>query len=111
MDIGVNEFEFWNMTIAEVKRAVDSFNRVEKGRLKEKATFDYIMADLIGKSVARIANANNEYPAISEVYPTLFDGVAVQEQKQERKDEISSIRFQQFVQSFNSRYKGVNNEK
>ena len=79
--------------------------RCYKDKSKEKAVFDYIMADLIGKSVARIYDNKLQYPDISEVYPQLFDSVAIQEQKQEKADELSAIRFKLFAESFNKKFK------
>lgn len=48
LDEGIKEQEFWNMTLAEVIRAVESNRRVYKQKAQEKASYDYILADLIG---------------------------------------------------------------
>lgn len=61
------------MTIAELERAIDSKKRVQKQQAQEKANYDYILADLIGRSISRIYNSSNKMPDISAVYPTLFD--------------------------------------
>ena len=71
---------------------------------KDKATFDYLLADLIGKSVSRIYNSSNKLPDISEQYPSLFDSIEIQEKKQERKDELSALRFKLFAESFNKKF-------
>ena len=73
LDYGISENEFWNMTLSELTRAIESKKRVDKVRLQEKANFDYILANLIGKSISRIYSSSNKMPDISEVYPTLFD--------------------------------------
>ena len=73
------------MTIAELERATESRARVEKRRAQERATYDYILADLIGKSVSRIYNSSNHMPDISEAYPTLFDSEEIEEKKEEQK--------------------------
>lgn len=86
------------MTIAELTRAIESKQRIETKRAKEKASFDYILADLIGRSVARIHSSSNKLPTIAEAYPSLF--VA------EEKDKLSAIRFKKFASSFNKRLKG-----
>lgn len=88
------------MTFAEIERAIDSNVRVEKQREKEKAVNDYILADLIGKSIARIYSATNKMPSIEEAYPTLFDA----SNKQAQQDNISAIRFRQFAESYNKRW-------
>lgn len=66
------------MTLAEVVRW-------EKGaifRLKAKAQFDYILADLIGISVGSKFSDKIEYPTIEKAYSGLFD-----EQKEEHNNE------------------------
>lgn len=65
------------MTLAEVVRW-------EKGaifRLKSKAQFDYILADLIGISVCSKFSDKIEYPTIEKAYSGLFD-----EQKEEKEE-------------------------
>ena len=94
------------MTFAEVIRAADSYNRIKKAEMQEKASYDYILADLVGRSIARMYNSNNTYPEIGEVYPSLFDLEAIQQQKQEQKDNLSALRFKQFAQSYNKRFEG-----
>lgn len=93
------------MTLAELERAINSKRRIEKQRLQEKASFDYILADLIGRSVARIQSSANHMPEIGEVYPTLFDTQAIQEKKQEQKAELSALRFKLFAKSYNEKFK------
>ena len=70
LDYGISENDFWNMTMAELERAIESKKRVDKLRLQEKATFDYTLANLIGKSISRIYSSSNKMPDISEVYPS-----------------------------------------
>ena len=93
------------MTLAELLRALESKRRIEKLRAQEKASFDYILADLIGRSIGRIYSSSTKIPAISEAYPTLFDSQEIEEQKAVKKAEISALRFKQFANSYNKRFK------
>ena len=93
------------MTIGEVVRAVESYVRVKKTQAQEKATFDYILADLIGRSMGRIYSSSTEIPDISEVYPSLFVAEEIEQKRQQKKDELSALRFKQFAKSFNDRMK------
>lgn len=95
------------MTIGEVERAFKSKKRVQESKEKEKAIYDYILADLIGKSMARMYSSTNKMPEISEAYPWLFDSQEMQEKKQEKKDELSALRFKLFAQSHNKKYTEV----
>lgn len=97
------------MTIAELIRLIESKKRIEKQKAQEKASFDYILADLIGRSISRIYNSSNKVPEISEVYPSLFDSKEIEEQKSIKKDELSALRFKQFADSFNKRFQEVKN--
>lgn len=105
LDYGISEFDFWNMTLGELGRLIESKRRMEKLEQQSKASFDYILADTIGRSVARIYNSSNEFPPIYQVYPTLFDNEEIAQKQQEQKAELSALRFTQFANSFNARFK------
>lgn len=94
------------MTIAELERAIQSKKRCQKQQAQEKASFDYALADLIGRSIARIYNSSNRMPEISAVYPTLFDSKEIEERKAEQKAKLSAARFKQFAESYNKKFKG-----
>ena len=72
---------------------------------QEIASHNYILADLIGRSVARVYSSSNTMPEVYEAYPTLFDSKEMEEKKAEKKAELSAIRFKQFAASFNKKFK------
>lgn len=112
--MGIKEIEFWDMTIAELERAIESKQRMERMRLQELATFDYIHAELVGRSMARLYSSSATYPDITEAYPTIFNTQEIQEKKQEKIAELSALRFRQFANSFNKQFEEVakeNNER
>lgn len=94
------------MTFAEIERAIASYKRKQQ----EKASFDYILADLIGRSVARAYNSKNKLPTLAEAYPTLFSKEVEAEEMQRKKDELSALRFKQFATTYNKKYKEVANK-
>lgn len=104
LDYGIDETNYWNMTLAEVIRAIESKKRQQKLQAQERASYDYILADLIGRSVSRIYSNSTRLPQIYEVYPTLFDDAEMEEQKQQKQMEISAIRFKLFAQSYNKKH-------
>ena len=106
LDCGITEKDFWEMTFAEVNRAIASRNRVKRAEMQEKASYDYILAQLIGKSMAKLYSSTVKFPSIGEAYPTLFDSEEMQQQKQEQKDNLSALRFKQFAHSYNKRFNG-----
>lgn len=95
------------MTLAELNRAVESKKRNQRREAQERASYDYILADLIGHSIARIHSSSNQMPHISTVYPSLFESEELEMKIQEKKDELSALRFKQFAQSFNNKFKEV----
>lgn len=94
------------MTFGELERAITSRDRVKRLQDREKATFNYILADLIGRSVSRIYNSSNKIPPIYEVYPSLFSAEEEQEALQKKKAELSVLRFRQFAETHNKKYGG-----
>lgn len=105
LDYGISEFDFWTMTIAELTRAVESKKRIQKLEAQERASLDYILADLIGRSIARLHSSAAHMPQISDVYPSLFSSGEVEEKVQEKKNELSVLRFKQFAQSYNNKFR------
>lgn len=95
------------MTLAEATRAIDSKKRIQRQQAQEKASFDYILADLIGRSMARLHSSSNRMPHIAEAYPSLFETAEIENKIQEKKNELSILRFKQFAQNHNNKYKEV----
>lgn len=95
------------MTIGEVSRAILSKNRTLRLAAQEKASYDYIQAQLIIKGVAICLGDKSGFPSIYEVYPGLFNEVVQEHQDkvQEKKMELSALRFKQFAQSYNKDFK------
>ena len=99
------------MTLAELTRAIESKKRVQKQEAQEKASMDYILADLIGRSIGRLYSSSARLPEISEAYPALFDNPQVEEIKSAKKTELSVLRFKQFAEIHNNKFQEVANNK
>lgn len=95
------------MTVAEVYRYIQSRNRVRKIEAQEKATYDYILANLITKGVSLTLGGKGTFPKITEAYPNIFDDIEKEQEEkiQEQKTNISVLRFKQFAQSHNNKMK------
>ena len=107
LDCGITEKDFWEMTIGEVVRQIQSYNKLCKIKAQEKASYDYIQASVIIKGISIILGSKEHFPTIQEVYPTLFDDVQKEQEEkiQKQKDNVSALRFKQFAQSYNNRMK------
>ena len=93
------------MTIGELTRAVRSKIRVRKAEAREKASYDYTLAQMIGRACGiAFGSIKSEFPEIAGVYPTLFDSEEMKQKKQEKQAELSALRFKQFAESFNQRF-------
>lgn len=101
LDMGLSEWQFWDMTIAELDNYARSYERVQKRKAQEKAYADYQLANLIGYSVARIYSKDLKYPEIYDVYPAFFDKEAILEARQKEKDKETFNWLKQFAESFN----------
>lgn len=101
------------MTLAEINRYIKSRNRMHKTEMKERASMDWLLADLIGRSVSRIYSSSAKMPDIMEAYPEIFkdDIEAIQEERERKQAELSALRFKQFAQSFNKRFEEVAENK
>jgi hypothetical protein len=105
LDWGLTEEQFWNMTIGELSRAIRSKIRVKKTEAREKASYDYTLAQIIGRACGMaFGTVKDQFPDISGVYPTLFDSEEIKQKKQERQAELSALRFKQFAEAFNQKF-------
>jgi hypothetical protein len=93
------------MSIAEVDRYMKTQDKLMKVRYQEKASYDYILANLIVKGIGITLGSKETYPTIEEAYPSIFDDVKEKQRAkiEEKKMELSALRFKQFAQSYNSR--------
>lgn len=96
------------MTLAELYRALKSKARIAQAQAQERATFDYINARHLAQCIGAMFSKDAKLPELKEVYPSLFEPIEDTKAKQDNKKmELSSIRFKQFAQSFNARFKEV----
>lgn len=99
LNLGLDEFKFWDMTIAEIERYIKG----AEWRIKTQAQFDYTLADLIGISVARVVSDKTTFPSIETVYPTLFEAEAKQKAEEEKRAAESTNRFLEFALKHNAK--------
>ena len=96
---GLNEFDYWTMTIGEVSRWVDSYNFQYKQHLKDNIQTQYMSAMTIIKGINKVLTGKGEIPALSEIYPELFP----EEELARQRTAKSVANFLNFANSFNKR--------
>lgn len=111
LDCGLTEEQFWLMTFAELDRYLASRRRIENQNQQNLATHNYILAGLIGRAFAASMDSNASFPELHEVYPSLFNGEKREQEKQELNMQLSALRFKQYANFHNKKYKEVANDK
>lgn len=94
------------MTIAEIIR----YQEGAIWRMKQKAQFDYALANLIGISSARMMSSDVNYPPIEDAYPTLFEKTKEEDEPEDIVVQNSVNRFMEFALRHNAMMKGENKE-
>lgn len=107
INMGLTEFDFWEMTKAEIERYLDG----ALWRMKAKAQFDYSLADLVGASIARLFDSGNQFPDIYQVYPHLFEEEVIEEEKQDVATTNSINNFLSFAMTHNAKLRGVEDKE
>ena len=106
INVGLSEFDFWNMTVSEIER----YLKGASWRYKTQAQMDYTLATLIGNAVSCVFGGGDML-AIEEAYPSLFE-IELQEKQTaieaEKKMMNSVNNFLEFAKRHNSKtVKGV----
>lgn len=106
LDCGILEASFWDMTIAEIQRHIKSYYRQKEAQQKETAAHNYILANLIGRSIATYFSEEIEMLKIEEAYPDLFTENAKKtiDKHNELETELAIARFKQFAIQHNKNF-------
>ena len=104
MSIGMTEEDFYNSTLAQVTRYVESYNKQQENQLQEKAYFDYQLANLIGMSVARLLSKDAKYPTFEKAYP-FVNKDAKAEVNEEWEMEVQHNKLREWAEQINKKFK------
>lgn len=107
LDCGLKEAEFWEMTICELNRFIESWSRQRQRAEQDKAVHNYILANMIGRSIGSLLSEEITMPPIEEIYSSLFSDKAdkAKQEKIDKATEISVARFKQFANFHNKNFK------
>ena len=105
LDLGLSEREFWLMTLGELRRWFASARRRKLEERRERATFDYRQAKMIGRCFAACFSRSNKPPEIEELYPELFNDEEYREAKQAAEAERWAAQFRAFMAASDARLK------
>ena len=104
--IGLSELDFWDMTIAEVSRAITAYNKRRHIEEQQHAAYDYKLASLLTSNISVLLTGKGSMPTLYEAYPDIFEDIieSQREEMEQKKKELSVLRFKQFAQSYNDRF-------
>ena len=101
---GLSVFDFWSMTYGELSDTIDAYNNNETNRVKESASLNYNLANLIGFSVARLMDKKAKYPTLQDAYPGLFDDLKVEDKQPVQQDwENAKPRMMKYTEAHNKK--------
>ena len=104
MSIGMREEDFYNSTIKQITRYVESYNKQQENQLQEKAFFDYQLANLIGMSVARLLSKDAKYPTFEKAYP-FINKDAKAEVDEDWEMEVQHNKLREWAEQINKKFK------
>lgn len=114
LELGLTESQFNSMTLAEVKRYIDTYEKMRTRQLKEQAMIEYITCDLMATSIGRLLSKDVKYPTFIDAFSNLFTKEEIEqfEQEQERaKREATIERLKAMAQAHNERFKEQETEE
>lgn len=113
LDSGLSEERFWDMSVAELRRHLEAWNRREKRLLQKEARETYTLASLIGAAVSRVLSGS-DFPTLENVFPGLFEDEDKPVEKEPAMDPATAVsvaRFMNFAIAFNKKKEAENNAR
>ena len=99
--LGLDEQQFWDMTVAEVVRWSKGVAYRKTQQSKEIASITHLLPRIISLSIGKMFDNKIEYPTIDQVFPELFESDPEEERR--KQIERSSAQIIQFANSHNLR--------
>lgn len=107
MALGIAEEDFWEMTPAELWRAVDAKKAQRDYRMRERAYMDFALANLLSLRI----HGSKEFPTVEDAYPWLFNDEETKERKAEAQAEAWAAQFRAFADAHNAKIKEVREDE
>ena len=114
LELGLTESQFNSMTLAEVKRYIDTYEKKRTRELKEQAMIEYITCDLMATSIGRLLSKDVKYPTFIDAFSNLFTKEEIEQFEEEQaraKREATIERLKAMAQAHNDRFEKQNQEE
>lgn len=95
LDCGISPLFFWKLSLDEIKDIIDSYNRKEITKQKQRAIDNSILADRIIRGIGMLFSQkgdNVEIKQIWDYYPGLFEEEKKNTLKQEEINELEEFK-------------------
>lgn len=114
LELGLTESQFNSMTLAEVKRYIDTYEKMRTRQLKEQAMIEYITCDLMATSIGRLLSKDVKYPTFIDAFSNLFTKEEIEQFEEEQaraKREATIERLKAMAQAHNERFEKQETEE
>ena len=100
---------FWNYGVDEIIDIIESHRRVEKAKIKQEISNNYMQAFMIRDCVASLFDEKVKPKQLYEIYPDLFvegkEKEVAEELQRQNELEINKERLRAFAERFNKNLK------
>lgn len=107
LDIGGKPFDFWDLTVLEIREMIESYNRVKIQERKEKIIDSYRLSQMISNHVSSLLSKDAKVLEFWEYAPDLFveEQQAVEQERQRQALLLHKERMREFAERHNQKRK------
>lgn len=90
---GISIETFWNSSVVEISDLICAHNQLEKERMKEQISMQFLLADLIDDRISRqLEEKPHEKVREWDVAPELFEKEKLKYEEQKEQEEFESFK-------------------
>lgn len=95
------------MTLGEITKIIEAYEKRTKNRLKEKALMDYKLSQCIAANVANVLDKENRIPEFFEFYKEIFEeeNNELEKKKKNNELEMQKQRMKDFANFHNKKFR------
>lgn len=107
LDIGRKPLDFWDLTVLEIREMIESYNRVNIQKQKEKIIESYRLSQMIANNVSLLLSKDAKPLEVWDYAPDLFqeERDQVEKARQEQEMRMHKERMRAFAESHNRKMK------
>lgn len=102
MSIGMKEDEFYELTLNQITRYVESHTKQQENKYRDQAFFDYQLASLIKIAIGSVIDRKVTFPSFEKAYP-FVKGIREKEIDNEWEMEVQRIKLREWAEQMNKK--------